>query len=694
MGSEQVAVLGRLDERGEYLGARGLRFRVAPGTKLRERAPRWLMAATITETGRVLARTVAAIEPQWIETAAHHLVRRSYAEPEWLPERGHVAARETVTLYGLTIAAGRRVNYGAVEPAAAREIFVREALVHGRSRLRAGFLAHNAGVRRALEDGEARLRRRGVLFDEERLVQAYLERIPAAVHDLAGFERWYRSAEHGAPGLLHLTAADLQPAGARPPDHAQYPDHWSVAGHDLPLRYRFDPTLADDGTTLELPVALLGVAAQGELDWGVPGWRGEKVTELIRGLPKALRRALVPAPDTAARALAGIGPGDGAFHEVLAQRLTTLAATPVTAGELRAVVLPAFLRLNIRVTDTDGRTIGEGRDLDALARELSAARRQSLARAASDFTRSGITRWDFGRLPATLVVRRGGLLLDLYPAIVDNHDGVALELRETAAAAAVATRAGVRRLAVLALERELRPVRRAIGADTTINLLHQPLGPLRRSVEDLCDRAVERCCLAHAVMLPGDEQEFSLLLDAGRAGIFAAGMRLQGTLRATLEARRAATAAIDAVPQGLEPDLVADARVQLASLVQTGFVAATPDPWFDRLPLYLRAVARRVERLRGAGREQLKQQWDFRQWRTEAVALVARCGGDAPCPEPVETLRWLVEELGISLFAQELGTLAPVSTRRLLRQRDAAMAALVTTAGAPRDPAAGRGAGG
>jgi len=531
-------------------------------------------------------------------------------------------------------------------------------------------------VRRSLEEEEAKLRRRGVLFDEERLVQAYLQHVPATVHDLAGFERWRRGAGREADRLLHCRAEDLRPAGAPRPDAALHPDRWPVAGHELPLRYRFDPALADDGATLELPLALLGAVTQGDLDWGIPGWRLEKVTGLIRGLPKSLRRALVPAPDVAARALACIAPADGHFHEVLARQLSLVAGTPIAPGELRAVVLPAYLRLHVRVVDTDGRVVGEGRDLDELTRTLAAARRQALARAATDFARTGLTHWDFGRLPASVVVRRGDLLLDLYPALVDEGASVALELRETAAAAALATRSGLRRLAVLALERELRPVRKAIGADTVINLLHQPLGGLKRSVDELCDRVVERCCLAEATNLPVDEHEFGQFVDAGRAEVYETGVRLHGLLRATLEARRAAQAAIAALPQGLEPDLVDDAREQCTALVHPGFVGATPDPWLDRLPLYLHAIARRVERLRGAGREQLRLQWEFRQWRAGASAVFVRCPAGVAPPEPVQTLRWLIEEFCISLFAQELGTLQPVSTKRLVRQREAALAAI------------------
>ncbi len=307
--------LGEKTERGDYLGARGLRFTIAPGSSLRSRSPRWLMAATIAETHRVYARTVAAVDPEWIETAAHHLVRRSYGDPEWQPQRGYVAARETVTLYGLTLAAGRRVNYGSIAPEEARQIFVREALVHGRCRLRARFLGRNAAVRAALEREEAKLRRRGVLLDEERIESFYLEHIPPAIHSMAAFERWLRQPDAANDRLLHFTAGDVIAADAPAVDAQAYPDRLELAGQALAVQYRFEPGADDDGATVELPLAFLTQLTAGEVEWGIPGWRVERLTEAIRGLPKATRRQLVPAPDVAARCLAGLSPEEGPFLE-------------------------------------------------------------------------------------------------------------------------------------------------------------------------------------------------------------------------------------------------------------------------------------------------------------------------------------------------------------------------------------------
>ncbi len=262
--------LGEKTEKGDYLGARGIHFLVAPGSGLRAAAPKWLMAATLVETRRVYARTVAAVQPAWIETAAHHLVRRSYGEAEWLPDRGQVVARETVTLYGLTLAAGRRVNFGGIDPEAARLIFVREALVHGRSRLRAPFLGDNRRVRAALEEREARLRRRGVLVDEERIAAFFLERIPARVNSVAALQAWLRRGGPGANAMLTLTERDIVPEGAQPPDLAGLPDALRIGANEFPLSYRFEPGAADDGATLTVPLAALSQLDAAELEWGIP----------------------------------------------------------------------------------------------------------------------------------------------------------------------------------------------------------------------------------------------------------------------------------------------------------------------------------------------------------------------------------------------------------------------------------------
>ena len=671
--------IGERSEKGDYLGARGLRFAIAPGGP--KKPGRWVAAASLAETRRVYARTVAAIEPAWIETAAHHLVRRSYGEAEWDAGRGQVVSRETVTLYGLTIAAGRRVNYGRIAPEEAHRVFVREALVHGRCRLRVRFLDRNARVRAELEALEARLRRRGVLLDEDRITAFYAGRIPAPVHSVETFERWRREAEKNTPGLLEFEAADILPADAPAVDRQLLPDRLVLAGHPLTVHYRFEPQSEDDGATVELPLPLLAQVGAGEVEWGVPAWREEKLAACIRGLPKALRRNLVPAPDVAARCLQAISaqPARG-FLEAAAEWLTWHGGEPVTPAQLRAVELPPCLRLNLRVVDLEGNVVGEGRDVDVLRESLRQERRRSLAVSAADFAREGLRDWDFDVLPESLDVRRDGLTITLFPAIEDRGDSAARVLAESEAAAAALTRAGIRRLLVLRLEPQLRHVRRALGADSQLALLHQGVGPLKLLADQVCDRAVQRCCLPADAPLPRDRAGFEACAERGRPDLYDEAMRIRDVARRALEECRQARAELAARPDGIDPVLVEDCAAQLDELAGGALIAAAPDPWLDSLPRFLAAARRRIAKLplsRGAAGQ---AQYEFREWRARSRALTETAAARGAVPVDVELLRWMVEEFGVSLFAQDLRTSLPVSAKRLGRQLEAARAALGASA--------------
>ena len=669
--------LGEKTERGDYLGARGLRFLIAPGSPLKDRRPKWVMAATLAETQRVYARTVAAVDPEWIETSAHHLVRRSYGDPEWIPQRGYVAARETVTLYGLTLAAGRRVNYGSIEPEEARRIFVREALVHGRCRLRARFLARNARVRAALEREEAKLRRGGVVVDEDRIAGFYLDRIPEGIHSLAAFERWLREQSPSRDRLLQFSREEVIAPGAPAVDPHEFPETLELAGHALPVSYRFEPGAGDDGATVELPLAFLPQLSAGETEWGIPGWRAERLTEAIRGLPKATRRQLVPAPDVSARCLEGISPPDGPFLEAAAAWLTRHGGVPVAASELRASRVPDHLRLNFRVTDDEGRTVGEGRDVDDLKRSLRKAQDRALAASAEDFVRDGITDWDFGTLPETMEVARGGLRLLMYPSIEDRGSSVSLTCVDSPGRAATLTRAGIRRLLALRLDPQLRYVRKALAADRDLALLLQPVGPLKGLSDDVCDRAVERCCLPEDGPLPRNRAGFEEAAERGRPDLYEEAMRALRVVREALSARRDVLKALEDLPEGVDPALVEDCRRQADELAGPRLVALAPDPWLDSLPRFLKATLRRAEKLRAARGPALDGQYELREWRATVSGLQAGCrAANAVPPQALEHLRWMVEEYGVSLFAQELRTSLPVSAKRLRQQLDAARAAL------------------
>jgi ATP-dependent helicase HrpA len=669
--------IGEKSEKGDYLGARGLRFVISPGSALKARPPKWVMAATLAETQRVYARTVAAIEPAWIETAAHHLVRRSYGDPEWMTDRGYVSARETVTLYGLTVAAGRRVNFGSIAPEQAREIFVREALTHGRSRLRARFLTRNATVRASLEAGEARLRRRGVLLDEDRITAFYLSRIPENIHGVAAFERWRKQAEEEHPGLLEFSVADVRAPGAPDIDPDELPDRLYVAGHDFPLDYRFEPDADDDGATIDVPLAFLPQLSAGEVEWGIPGWRHEMLTVAIRGLPKALRRHLVPAPDVAARCLTEIGGPQGTpFFDAAAAWLTRSAGTPIAADLLRTARLPNHLRLNVRVTGAGGQPVAAGRDVEELKRRLRKVQRQALQLSAADFVREGVRDWDFGALPETLEVPRDGLRIVLHPAVEDRGESVALTCVDTAANAAAVSRRGVVRLLALRLEPQLRYVRRSLAADTDLALLHQPVGPLKGLADDICDRSVERCCLPVAQALPRDRAGFEAAAERGRAELHDEAMRVAAIARRALAERREVIKLLAGLPEGVDPDLVEDCRAQAAELASGRFLGAAPDPWLDSLPRFLKALGRRLEKLRTARGNAADAHYEFRKWRESAAAILAMAGARQPGPLPeVTLLRWMLEEYCVSLFAQDLRTSLPVSPKRLARQLELARAA-------------------
>ncbi|MGQ0835086.1 MAG: ATP-dependent RNA helicase HrpA, partial [Gammaproteobacteria bacterium] len=430
--------IGRQEEKREYVGARGTRFVIAPGTPLATRPPHWVVAASLLETTRLFARIVAAVEPKWIETAASHLVKRSYTEAHWLEARGYVAAYETVSLFGITLASRRRVNYGPIAPREAREIFVREALVDGRVQIDAEFMEANTRLRAGIEQVEAKIRRRDVLVDDQAQADFYLARVPEGVSTLAAFERWRRDAERRNPYVLHMSASDLMRREVTEATVEQFPDELIAGANRLPLEYRFEPAAPDDGITLVVPDALVETLHADRLAFLVPGFRLEKITAILRALPKALRKQVVPVPDSAAQALEESWRTTAGFHEWMAAWVTHRAGARVTADALAALPLPEHLRLNVRVIDARDHVIAEGRDLPALKRHLRVTRPGHRASEASDESPEGVRlhrQWDFGALSETRETQRNRLRVVAFPAIEDRGSGVALiEVRDAATA--------------------------------------------------------------------------------------------------------------------------------------------------------------------------------------------------------------------------------------------------------------------
>jgi ATP-dependent helicase HrpA len=661
--------IGVLDEARTYLGARDTRFVIAPGTPLAKRNPHWIVAANLVETQRLYARMVAQVQPSWIESAGAHLVRRAYGEAQWVAARGMVMARETVSLYGRVLSSGRQVNFASIDPALARRMFVEEALVRGQSSLRCGFLERNARVRADLEKLEAKLRRRDLLAPDDALVDFYLERIPADVASTRAFERWWRNEERRHPRRLDAPP-DVLLAGAAPAvDLQDYPDHLEVDGNSLPLSYLFDPTDPDDGVTLEVPLALLGSLSARRLEWLVPGYLQDKLVALLRGLPKDLRRELVPIPDAAARLRGALGPFDaGSLYERLAALVTAEAGAKVEAAQLAAIALPPWLRMSLRVIDARGQEIRRGRDLEALRAELRVRAAQAARPDATHgWERDGVKRWDFGDVPEELRVASGRVNLRLYPGIEDTGGAVRLRLFPGAEVAATTTVRGIVRLAALAMPQQHDLVVRQCASDREFALLAAAAGFDRGLFVEVADRAVEDALRLDERRLPRTEAEFAARVNAARTEVAGCGEHVAHAVKGVLLALKEARAALEPLSAPAFAAGRDSIQRQLAALLAPGWVRRTPAAAFSQLPKYVKAAARRAQRLRDDVNRDQKLDAQVAPFAMALRELGTKCGPFGPGPE-LERLRWMIEEFRLSLFAQDLRTQGPVSAKRLEAQ--------------------------
>ncbi len=656
--------IGVRDQDRTYLGARDTRFVIAPGTPLARRGPHWIMAASLVETHRVYARMVAQIQPSWIEAAATHLVRRSYGDAEWSVERGMVLARETVSLYGRVLHSGRMVDFARIDPATARRIFVEEALVRDRGGPSGGFRARNAAAIAAIESLEARLRRRDLLVGEAAIAEFYLERIPAQVTDLRTFQRWWRDRESLEPDLLDLPRDRLLARPVPAFSLADFPDRLEVSGNSLELRYVFDPLAEDDGVTLVLPLPLLPVLQPRRIERLVPGLLRERVIATLRGLPKELRRSLVPIPDAADRFLANADEGaDSALAARLAAFVTARSGTPVAPETIGAVALPPWLRMNIQVVDASSRVLRTGRDLAELRRALPAVATVPAAGSDDPWQRSGVRRWDFGSIPPELAVASGAVRLGMYPTVEDCRDSVSLGLHLDPAIARMRTRGGLMRLAALALSQQHALVRRNAAADRELTLWLAAAGLGSDTFDEIADRAVATAVLGEGP-LPHDEAQFAARLEEGRSRIAEAGDDIIRVVRAVAQGLAQARSALDAISAPAHAAIRESIDSELSDLVSPGWVRITPEIWFRQLPKYAQAAARRVSRLRGDLARDQRLAAQVEPWSRALRALESASPEGRGDPRFFE-LRWSIEEFRLSLHAQDLRTRAPVSPQRL-----------------------------
>ena len=699
----------------DYTGARGSRFHLFPASALFKAKPKWVMAAELVETTRLYARDVAVIQPEWIEQEAPHLVRYHYFEPHWEQKRGEVVASERVTLYGLTVLPRRPVSYGKVAPEEAREIFIRGALVAQESNLQTAFFAHNKKLIKEITELEHKSRKQDVLVDDEALFAFYNERLPELVWkdakggvwgseeggqnlsdknaeqngsdnktnqhaakgkgrlkplplaDIRTFEAWLKTAERDNPRLLFLSRDDLMQHAAAHITEEQFPKHWQTADGKFKLSYRFEPHHPLDGVTMTVPLTVLNRLHAPSLEWLVPGMLREKIQLLIKALPKQIRRICVPVPDFITKFLESNPDRQAAIIPQLAHFIAK------SAGDMRileqidqdawaAQELPEHCYLNLRIIDDGGQELAGGRKLHELQQQLGQAAAVTFRDNTQEFERDNVTTWDIGTLPESIKFARGKQQLTGYLGLQKEKDGrIALRLFDTTEAAEQAHRLGVIELMKLQLKEQVKDLNKGIQGFTQAAMLlkHINADTLRDDLtQAVCDRA-----FIGEDELPRNEKAFKEQIKRARSRLPAVKEALSRYLQETAAAYAELNSKLGKHP------LTHLLRLRLQTLLAPGFASHTPWAQWPRLPIYLKAMTLRLEKYssnpaRDAAREadiqELEQMW---QEKTDGLMKQGQ-----PVSDDLAAFRWMIEELRVSLFAQELKTPYPVSVKRLLKE--------------------------
>jgi ATP-dependent helicase HrpA len=670
---ETKAARGPASGRGrtpvEYSGARGARFAIFPGSALYRRNPTWIMAAELVETSRLWARMVARIEPEWAERLAGHLVKREYSEPHWDAQRGAVMAYERVTLYGLPLVTGRRVHYGRVNPTLARELFLRHALVEGDWDTPHEFFHANRRLLEEVAELEQRARRRDIVVDDETLYAFYDARIPAHVVSARHFDAWWKKAKKDNPSLLTLTREQLVTTDLPSPD--DYPSQWVQGSFTLPLSYVFEPGRADDGVTVHIPLSILPQIRTEGFDWQVPGLRRDLVTALLRSLPKPIRRQLVPVPEYAAALVEALPPQPtGALVDALGAALRRLAGVEVSRTDWDLSRVPDHLRMTFRIEDDDGRVVGEGKDLDALRRTLAPQAEREVAEAAADVTRSGLRSWTPGTLARVVQRRRFGHQVTAYPALVDERDSVAVRVFTSPEEQARAMAAGTRRLLMLEVPTPIPLLAKRLPPAVKLGLTRYPYSKVPDLLEDCVAAAVDDIVARHGG--PAfDDAGHARLREAVSAELPDTTAQVVTAVEKVVAAAHEVRPRLAATPPPALAPAIEDMRAQLFALIRPGFVTATGVARLGDLPRYLRGIAVRLDRLPGhveRDRAWMAEVHEVRDEYEKVLASLPPHRRDAP---EVVAIRWMIEELRISLFAQQLRTPYPVSAVRIYRALDA-----------------------
>ncbi|MFD3616018.1 ATP-dependent RNA helicase HrpA [Streptomyces sp. NPDC058676] len=671
--------------KNEYLGARSAKFAIFPGSALFKKQPRFVMSAELVETSRLWARVNAKIEPEWVEPLAEHLLKRTYSEPHWEKDQAAVMAYEKVTLYGVPIIAQRKVNYGRIDPETSRELFIRNALVEGDWRTHHKFFADNRKLLSEVEELEHRARRRDIVVDDDTLFDFYDGRVPEHVVSGAHFDSWWKHKRHEQPDFLDFEREMLIRESAEAVTKDDYPDSWRQGPLKFRVTYQFEPGADADGVTVHIPLQVLNQVTDEGFDWQIPGLREELVTELIRSLPKPIRRNYVPAPNFAKRFLDTAAPLQEPLTTTMARELKRMVGVPFTADDFDWSRVPEHLRITFRIVDERRRNLAEDKDLEALKLQLKPKARQALSQAAAataerqggeSLERKGLTDWTIGSLTRVFETRRAGQPVKAYPALVDDGpkaNTVSVRLFDTEAEQAAAMWKGMRRLILRNIP--VNPAKFASDRLTNAQKLALSANP-HGSVQALFDD----CAMAAADKLIGDfggpvwdEESYRKLYDKVRAEIVDTTVRAVGQVEQVLAAWQACERRLKTVRSPVLLANLQDVRRQLDALVKPGFVTEAGVRRLPDLMRYLVAADRRLQQMPTGVQRDTTRMEKVHEMQDEYAWLLEQMPQGRPVPSSVLDIRWMIEELRVSYFAHALGTAYPVSDKRIVKAIDAAV---------------------
>lgn len=664
-----LGYVGSKAEDREYLGARNRRFQIFPGSSQNKKSPKWMVAGQLLETSRLFAHQVAKIDPAWILQAAEHLIKRNQFEPHYDVKLGQVMAFERVTLYGLILVEKQRVSFASIDPKTSREVFIRAALVEERYRGKGPFFKHNQALVKQLHELEAKSRRRDILVDEEAIFRFYEERVPADIVNLAGFEHWRKEKELSKvspnPKMLYMDRDYLMQHDASAITEAQFPTELLWEGLTFPLTYHFEPGHVGDGVSIRVPVAALHLVPENRLEWVIPGILRDKCVQLVKGLPKQWRKHFVPVPNYVDQALASLKPDNVPLSEMLGYQLKRATGVDVPAEQWQSVALDDYYRFNIQVVDERGKVLAQDRDLVTLRERYRDQLQKTLQSSDDSIERADIVEWDFEELPREVRLKRAGMSIAAYPCLIDDKNSVALRLKDNPIEASFENRRGIARLAILHLHSNVKYLRKELLKGKDLGLTVVSLGKREAVVDDMIMAAIADVCFSED--LPLTKADFFAAIEAGKDKVTARANEIEKLLVDVLSQVVAIKKAIKGNKNALAIAVAAgDINQQLQQLIYPNFLFETPAKWLQQYPRYLKAIQLRLEKVPSqiqkdkiwtAEVASLWQQWEQRLDKDGEAVIRGN--------EHLINYRWMLEEYRVSLFAQSLKTLMPVSEKRL-----------------------------